>query len=335
MPNESDSGHDASARTGNARAPHTPADADIFDQAGDKLEQRVAAAVPPQFQRGQGNGGDRGGGGGGDGQVRERRPLRADLGEEPAGDAGAAGPAGAERGRRGAEFRKRRRAFLVVAGDVPKPRDRLPDAAFALAHQIAEKSPIVIRAAKESLNGVLAERGRRRAWVLAGFAALAILVAGTVGVVVVSRSDGSRPAGKIVSDRTTAPTTITTPLPTTIPPVPEASVPAPSVPPAPPQTTARTPTTSPRTVAPRDEGAVEPPPPPPAPPTQPPPPPPATQPPPPTQPPPLRPPLPSLPSAASGERCVELARRFPVRAPSTELPIWSPGSRNISAPTVR
>ena len=32
--------------------------------------------------------------------------------------------------------------------------DRLPDAAFALAHQIAEKNPIVIRAAKESLNGI-------------------------------------------------------------------------------------------------------------------------------------------------------------------------------------
>jgi len=33
-------------------------------------------------------------------------------------------------------------------------RDRLEEAAFALAHQIAEKSPIVIRAAKESLNGI-------------------------------------------------------------------------------------------------------------------------------------------------------------------------------------
>lgn len=33
-------------------------------------------------------------------------------------------------------------------------QDRLQDAAFALAHQIAEKSPTVIRAAKESLNGI-------------------------------------------------------------------------------------------------------------------------------------------------------------------------------------
>src|SRR3989442_3316003 len=33
-------------------------------------------------------------------------------------------------------------------------QDRLEDAAFALAHQIAEKSPTVIRAAKESLNGI-------------------------------------------------------------------------------------------------------------------------------------------------------------------------------------
>ena len=84
MPNESDSEHDAPARTGNTRASHTPADADMIDQAGDELERRIAAAVPPQFQRGQGNSGDRGGGGGDGGQVRERRPLRADLGEEPA-----------------------------------------------------------------------------------------------------------------------------------------------------------------------------------------------------------------------------------------------------------
>ena len=33
-------------------------------------------------------------------------------------------------------------------------QDRLQGTAFALAHQIAEKSPIVIRAAKESLNGI-------------------------------------------------------------------------------------------------------------------------------------------------------------------------------------
>jgi len=33
-------------------------------------------------------------------------------------------------------------------------QDRLRDAAFALAHQIAEKNPVVIRAAKESLNGI-------------------------------------------------------------------------------------------------------------------------------------------------------------------------------------
>ena len=32
--------------------------------------------------------------------------------------------------------------------------DRLRDAAFALARRIAEKSPVVIRAAKESLNGI-------------------------------------------------------------------------------------------------------------------------------------------------------------------------------------
>jgi enoyl-CoA hydratase len=33
-------------------------------------------------------------------------------------------------------------------------RDRLRDAAYALARRIAEKSPVVIRAAKESLNGI-------------------------------------------------------------------------------------------------------------------------------------------------------------------------------------
>jgi enoyl-CoA hydratase/carnithine racemase len=32
--------------------------------------------------------------------------------------------------------------------------DRLRDTAFALAHQIAEKNPVVIRAAKDSLNGI-------------------------------------------------------------------------------------------------------------------------------------------------------------------------------------
>jgi hypothetical protein len=86
---------------------------------------------------------------------------------------------------------------------------------------------------------VLAERVRPRAWALAGFAALAILVAGTAGVVVVSRSDGSRPAG-IVSDRTTAPTTTTVPVTTTTAPAPETSVPAspaPSAPPTAPSTT--------------------------------------------------------------------------------------------------
>ena len=34
------------------------------------------------------------------------------------------------------------------------PRDELRDAAFAVAAAIAEKSPTVIRAAKESLNGI-------------------------------------------------------------------------------------------------------------------------------------------------------------------------------------
>ena len=34
------------------------------------------------------------------------------------------------------------------------PRDQLRDAAFAVAATIASKSPVVIRAAKESLNGI-------------------------------------------------------------------------------------------------------------------------------------------------------------------------------------
>ena len=33
-------------------------------------------------------------------------------------------------------------------------RDQLRDAAYALARRVAEKNPVVIRAAKESLNGI-------------------------------------------------------------------------------------------------------------------------------------------------------------------------------------
>jgi hypothetical protein len=372
MPNESDSEHDAddiapeperlgpsdersdaSARPGNARAPNTPADADVFDQAGDELGRRVTPAVPPQFQRSQGNGGDRGGGGGGGGQVRELRALRADLGEEPphasdwiesfrdvqfawnergpageserssgddwwrslreldpeldaeptsdatagspetgewwrtpdeqlafgcnsstsraetngltraavlAGNASAAGPAGAERGRRGA---------------------------WVLAERGRRGARLLAERGRRGAR-LLAERGRRGAWVLAGFAALAILVAGTLGVVVVSRSDGSRPAGKIVPDRTTAPTMTTVPVTTTTAPAPETSVPAspaPAAVPTAPRTTPMAPrtTTTSRRAPPVNPGpavtASPPPPPPPPPPpdtTTPPPPPPDT-----------------------------------------------------------
>ena len=47
-------------------------------------------------------------------------------------------------------------AELYAFGSVLKvvPRDELRDAAFEVAHTIAEKSPTVIRAAKESLNGI-------------------------------------------------------------------------------------------------------------------------------------------------------------------------------------
>jgi hypothetical protein len=86
-----------------------------------------------------------------------------------------------------------------------------------------------------------AERGRRGAWMLAGLAALAILVAATASAVVVSRSDGSRPAGKVVSDHTTAPTATTAPVATTAP-APETSVSASPVPPPAP-TAPRTTTT--------------------------------------------------------------------------------------------
>jgi hypothetical protein len=119
------------------------------------------------------------------------------------------------------------------------------------------------------------KRGRR-ALVVAGFAALVLVIATAAGAVIVSRSDSSRPEGNTVSDRTTAPTTTTTPLPTTTPPVPETSVPAPSLPAPPPPTAARTPTTSRRTVPPPEEPAFEPPPPP----APPPPPPPPSEPPP-------------------------------------------------------
>src|SRR5262245_5071648 len=60
------------------------------------------------------------------------------------------------------------------------------------------------------------DRRRRGAWMLAGSAGLVMLVALTATAVVVSRSDGSRPRGKVVSDHTTAPTT-TAPVATTAP----------------------------------------------------------------------------------------------------------------------
>jgi hypothetical protein len=105
-----------------------------------------------------------------------------------------------------------------------------------------------------------AERGRRGAWVLAGLAALTFLVAGTATAVVVSRSDGSRPAGKVVSDHTPAPTTTTAPVATTVP-APETSVSASPAPPAA-ATAPRTSTTS-RRAPPANPGPADTTPPPP------------------------------------------------------------------------
>jgi hypothetical protein len=255
---------DASAHAGNARAPDTTADAsdwiDSFRDIHFTWNERGPAGESERSP--------------GDNWWRSLGELDTEIDAEPTGD--------------------------TAAGSLEtRVWWRAPDEQLAFARSssiLPAESDGLTRARKPAGDAggagrAQAERGRRGAWVLAGFAALAILVAGTLGIVVVSRSDGSRPAGKIVSDRTTAPTTTTQALPTTIPPVPETSVPAPSVPAAPPPTaartpatTARTPTTSGRTVPPQDEGAVEPPPAPPAPPPPDPlpPPPPTTTPPPPS-----------------------------------------------------
>jgi hypothetical protein len=98
----------------------------------------------------------------------------------------------------------------------------------------------------------------RRAWVVAGFTALAVVIAASAGAVIAGRSEDPGPGKKTVSDRTSPSTTTTTTPPTTAPPPPPPSAPAASAPPPAP-TAPRTPTTSRRTVpAPTDPVPPEP-----------------------------------------------------------------------------
>jgi hypothetical protein len=106
------------------------------------------------------------------------------------------------------------------------------------------------------------ERGRRRAWMLAGFTALVVVIGGTAGALIVGRSDDARQKGTTVSARTTVATTT---APTTLP-VPETTAPPVTSAPPPASTAPRTPATTRRTVRPPSPPSVEPEPPPPAPP---------------------------------------------------------------------
>jgi hypothetical protein len=244
MPNESDSEHDAdeiapeperlgpsdersdpSARTGNARAPHTPADvSDWIESLRDihfTWNERGPAGESARSP--------------GDDWLRSLDgELHTEIDAEPTSDTTGSREAG-EWWRTPDE----QLAFARNSPTLPAESDGLTRAAEP-AGDAGAAGPAGV------------ERGRRGAWVLAGFAALAILVAGTASAVVVSRSDGSRPAGKIVSDRTTAPTTTTVPVTTTTAPAPETSVPASPAPPAAP--TAPVTTTTSRRAPPANPG---------------------------------------------------------------------------------
>jgi len=92
-----------------------------------------------------------------------------------------------------------------------------------------------------------AERGRRRAVVLAALTALLVLIGATVGALVAGRSGGSDSGKKSVPERTVASTTTTVPTPTTS--TPPASAPPASVPP-PASTAPRAPVTTSRRAVP-------------------------------------------------------------------------------------
>lgn len=115
-----------------------------------------------------------------------------------------------------------------------------------------------------------AERGRRRAVVLAALTVLLVLIGATVGALVAGRSGGSDSGKKSVPERTVASTTTTVPTPTTS--APPASAPPASVPP-PASTAPRAPVTTSRRAVPGPTPAEAPPPadaPPPSPPPEPP-----------------------------------------------------------------
>jgi hypothetical protein len=137
------------------------------------------------------------------------------------------------------------------------------------------------------------ERGRRRAWMLAGFTALVVVIGGTAGALMVGRSDDARQKETTVSARTTVATTT---APTTLP-VPETTAPPVTSAPPPASTAPRTPATSRRTVPPPQEPVVEPPP----------------APPPPTEPPPTSPPT-APPSTSADPSRLESTRSALARA---------------------
>jgi hypothetical protein len=165
----------------------------------------------------------------------------------------------------------------IFAGEKSFEEDRTFDDERTLAGDEHETIVAETADAEDLVEPTGPERGRRRAWVLAGFAALVVVIGGTAGALMAGRSDDSREKGTTGSVRTTVATTT---APTTLP-VPETT--APPVTSAPPRastaTAPRTPATSRRTVPPPREPVVAPPPAPPPP-----------APPPPTEPPPTSPP---------------------------------------------
>jgi hypothetical protein len=243
MPNASDSEHDLdkaapeperfgtsdeSARTGNARAPDTPADAsDWFDSLRDihftwseRGPAGESAGLPDNdWWRSL------------DGE------LHTEIDAEPTSDATAGSSESGEWWRTPDE----QLAFARKSCTLPAESDGLTRAAEPAGD-----------AGAAGLAG--AERRRPGVWVLSGLATLAILVVGTASCVVVSRSEGSRPRGKVVSNPTTAPTTTSAPVATTAT-APETSVPASPAPPAAP-TAPRTTTTSRRAPAANPDPAV-------------------------------------------------------------------------------
>ena len=166
----------------------------------------------------------------------------------------------------------------IFAGEESFEEDRTFDEDRTFAGDEHETIVAETADAEDLVEPTGPERGRRRAWVLAGFTALVVVIGGTAGALMVGRSDDSRQKGTTVSARTTVATTT---APTTLP-VPETTAPPVTSAPPPASTAPRTPATSRRTVPPPQEPVVEP----------------APAPPPPTEPPPTSPPTAPPPPSA-------------------------------------